>query len=71
MIALGVCGALGQFSFLYVVGNEAIRAVPVTACAGILSVILKRIFLKEKAGGVRYAAAALAAGGIALLALSK
>ncbi len=59
----------GQFVYVYAMSGNAVVAAPMIASYSIVSVILSRIFLKEKLTPWQYAAVALVMAGIALLGL--
>ena len=57
----------GQFTYVYAMSDKAIIAAPMVACYSIISMILSRIFLKEKLTGAQYACIAVVMIGIAVL----
>ena len=58
---------LGQFTYVYAMSGAAVVAAPMVASYSIVSVILSRIFLKEKLNKKQYAAVMLVMIGIAML----
>lgn len=62
---------LGQFTYVYAISGNAVVAVPVIAAYSIVSVILSRIFLKEKLDKKQYLIIALVMIGIVLLRYSR
>jgi drug/metabolite transporter (DMT)-like permease len=65
-----VCETIGQFFYVFAMSSNAIIAAPMIASYSIFSVILSRIFLKEKLGRMQYAVIMLVIIGIALLGLA-
>ena len=57
----------GQFTYVYAMSDEAIVAAPMVACYSIVSMILSRIFLKEKLTWKQYACIIVVMAGIAVL----
>ena len=57
----------GQFTYVYAMSDEAIVAAPMVACYSIVSMILSRIFLKEKLTKGQYACIVVVMAGIAVL----
>ncbi|NLC72209.1 MAG: EamA family transporter [Ruminococcaceae bacterium] len=62
-----VCETAGQFTYIFALGDNAIVAAPLIASYSVFSVILSRIFLKEKLSRTQYAVIALIMVGIAIL----
>ena len=62
-----VCETAGQFTYIYAMGDNAIVAAPMIASYSIFSVVLSRIFLKEKLSKPQYAVIVLVMAGIAIL----
>lgn len=62
-----LCETAGQFTYIYAMGDNAIVAAPMIASYSIFSVLLSRIFLKEKLTRSQYAVVALVMAGIAIL----
>ncbi|WP_040951901.1 EamA family transporter [Gorillibacterium massiliense] len=60
----------GQFFYVFAMSSNAVIAAPLIASYSIFSVILSRIFLKEKQGKVQYAVIIIVILGIALLGLA-
>lgn len=58
---------LGQFTYVYAMSDEAIVAAPMVACYSVVSMILSRIFLKEKLTVKQYACIVVVMIGIAVL----
>ena len=70
-IAAAVCETAGQFTYVYAMSDNPAVAAPIFSCSVVISVLLSRIFLKEKITWKQYAFIALAiAGMIALSALN-
>ena len=57
----------GQFTYVYAMSDEAIVAAPMVACYSVVSMILSRIFLKEKLTVKQYLCIAVVMAGIAVL----
>ncbi len=57
----------GQFTYVYAMSDEAIVAAPMVACYSVVSMILSRIFLKEKLTAKQYICIAVVMAGIAVL----
>lgn len=57
----------GQFTYVYAMSDEAIVAAPMVACYSVVSMILSRIFLKEKLTVKQYLCIAAVMAGIAVL----
>ena len=57
----------GQFTYVYAMSDEAILAAPMVACYSVVSMILSRIFLKEKLTKGQYACIVVVMLGIAVL----
>ena len=64
-----VCETAGQFTYVYAMADNAIVAAPLIASYCIFSVLLSRIFLKEKLTYRQYAAIFMVMVGIAILGL--
>ncbi|MGM9925698.1 MAG: EamA family transporter [Bacillus sp. (in: firmicutes)] len=60
----------GQFFYVFAMSANAIIAAPLIASYSIFSIILSRIFLKEKLNGKQYALVAVVIAGIALLGIA-
>jgi drug/metabolite transporter (DMT)-like permease len=65
-----LCETAGQFTYVYAMADNAIVAAPMIASYCIFSVLLSRIFLKEKLSYRQYAAILLVMLGIAILGLA-
>jgi drug/metabolite transporter (DMT)-like permease len=61
----------GQFFYVYAMAQNAIIVAPVVASYSTFSVLLSRVFLKEKLTRAQYFMIALVMLGIALLAISE
>lgn len=61
----------GQFFYVFAMKGEAIVAAPIVASYCIFSVILSRIFLKEKLSKMKYVTVALVMAGIVILGISE
>lgn len=70
MIA-AVCETAGQFTYVYAMSGNAIVAAPIISSVCIVSVILSRIFLKEKLTSKQYIAITTVIIGILLLAIAE
>ena len=57
----------GQFTYVYAMSDEAIVAAPMVACYSVVSMILSRVFLKEKLTAKQYVCIAAVMAGIAVL----
>ena len=62
---------LGQFTYVYAMSGAAVVAAPMIASYSIVSIVLSRIFLKEKLNKKQYAVIVLDMLGIALLGLTE
>lgn len=62
-----VCETAGQFTYVFAMADNAIVAAPMIASYSIFSVLLSRIFLKEKLNFKQYLVIALVMVGIAIL----
>ncbi|MCK8489884.1 DMT family transporter [Paenibacillus sp. MBLB2552] len=60
----------GQFFYVFAMASNAIVAAPLIASYSVFSVILSRLFLKERLSRVQYAVVLLVLAGIALLGLA-
>ena len=58
---------LGQFTYVYAMSGAAVVAAPMVASYSIVSIILSRIFLKEKLNKKQYSAVMLVIIGIVML----
>ena len=64
-----VCETAGQFCYVYALADNAIVAAPMISSYCIFSVLLSRVFLKEKLSYRQYGAIAMVMIGIAILGL--
>lgn len=62
-----ICETAGQFAYVYAIADNAILAAPLISSYCLFSVVLSRIFLKEKLTLRQYGAIAIAAVGIIIL----
>lgn len=62
-----LCETAGQFAYIYAIADNAILAAPLISSYCLFSVLLSRIFLKEKLTWRQYAAIGIAACGIVIL----
>lgn len=62
-----LCETAGQFTYIHALGENAIVAAPMIASYSIFSVLLSRIFLKEKLTKPQYGVIAMVMAGIAIL----
>ena len=60
---------LGQFTYVYAISSNSIITVPIIACYSALSVVLSRIFLKEKLNIKEVLSLIIIFGGIIILAI--
>lgn len=61
----------GQFFYVYAIAENAVITAPIVASYCVLSVLLSRIFLKEKLSWKQYAAISIVFAGILLLGISE
>lgn len=69
-VAAAIFETLGQFTYVYAMSGTAIVAAPMISAYSIISIILSRIFLKEKLTIKQYAVIALVMIGIILLGIT-
>lgn len=69
--AAAVFETIGQFFYVFAISNNAIIAAPLIASYSVFSVLLSRIFLKEKLSKKQYLIIVAVMIGIAMLALSE
>ena len=69
-IAAAVFETAGQFAYVHVIGGNAVVAAPMIASYCVVSVVLSRIFLKEKLPAKQYLAVVTVFAGIILLGVS-
>ena len=62
-----VCETIGQFTYIYAIGANAVASAPLISSYCLFSVIWARIFLKEKLSKAQYLAVGLAVLGILIL----
>lgn len=62
-----ICETAGQFAYVYAISDNAIMAAPLISSYCLFSVVLSRIFLKEKLTRRQYAAIAIAVCGIVIM----
>ncbi len=60
---------LGQFTYVFAISSHSVITAPIVACYSAFSVVLSRIFLKEKLNKWQYLALILIFGGIIILAI--
>lgn len=70
-IIAAICETIGQFTYVYAMSGNAIIAAPMISSVCIVSVILSRIFLKEKLTKKQYFAITIVITGILLLAIAE
>lgn len=66
-----ICETIGQFTYVYAMSGNAIIAAPIISSVCVVSVILSRIFLKEKLTKKQYIAITIVITGILLLAIAE
>lgn len=62
-----ICETAGQFAYIYAIADNAILAAPLISSYCLFSVVLSRIFLKEKLTWRQYAAIGIAVCGIVIM----
>lgn len=65
--AAAFCETAGQFTYIYAMSENAIIVAPIIASYSIFSVVLSRVFLKEKLSKAQYAVIGMVMAGIAIL----
>ena len=70
-VTAAVLETAGQFFYVYAMSANAIGAAPLVASYCVVSVLLSRIFLKEKLGKWQYAAVAFVVAGIVLMGIAE
>lgn len=70
-ILAAVCETIGQFTYVYAMSGNAIIAAPMISSVCVVSVILSRIFLKEKLTKKQYIAITTVIIGILILAIAE
>ena len=68
-ISAAIFETAGQFTYVYAMSDAAIVSAPMVASYSIVSIILSRIFLKEKLGIAQYISILIVMVGIAILGL--
>ncbi len=66
-----VCETAGQFTYVYAMSGNAIIAAPIISSVCVVSLVLSRIFLKEKLTIKQYIAIALVIIGILLISITE
>ena len=66
----GVFETAGQYAYAHVIGGNAVVAAPMIASYCMVSVLLSRVFLKEKLPKIQYVCILIAFAGILLLGLA-
>ena len=61
----------GQFTYVFAISSHSVITAPIVACYSAFSVLLSRIFLKEKLNKWQYLALFLIFGGIIVLAITE
>ena len=69
-VGAAIFETLGQFTYVYAMSGMAIVAAPMISAYSIISIVLSRIFLKEKLNKKQYAVIALVMLGIILLGIT-
>lgn len=69
-LAAAIFETAGQFFYVYVIGGNAVVAAPMVASYCVVSMILSRIFLKEKLTKWQYATIFIVIAGIVILGIS-
>ena len=62
-----ICETAGQFFYIYALADNAIVAAPMISSYCVFSVLLSRVFLKEKLSGKQYLCILAVVIGIAIL----
>ena len=70
-IGAATCETMGTLTFVFAVGINPILTSPITSSYCFVTIILARIFLKERLTKKQYLSLALLVGGIALLGVSE
>jgi drug/metabolite transporter (DMT)-like permease len=66
-----ICETAGQFTYVYAMSGNAIIAAPIISSVCVVSVVLSKIFLKEKLNKKQYLAIILVILGILFLAIQE
>lgn len=70
-ILAAICETTGQFTYVFAMSGSAIIAAPIISSVCVVSIILSRIFLKEKLSLKQYGAISLVVLGILILAVAE
>ena len=70
-LGAAACDTLGTFLFVFAVGINPILTAPITSSYCFVTIILARVFLKERLAKKQYLSVALVVAGIALLGISE
>lgn len=70
-ILAAICETAGQFTYVFAMSGSAIVAAPIISSVCVVSIILSRIFLKEKLTLKQYGAISLVVLGILILAVAE
>ena len=62
---------LGQFTYVYAIASHSAISIPIVSCYSALSILLSRIFLKEKLNIAQYAAILIIFIGIIILGIAE
>ena len=62
---------LGQFTYVYAIASHSVISIPIVSCYSALSILLSRIFLKEKLSIFQYAAILIIFIGIIILGIAE
>lgn len=68
-LSAAIFETLGQFTYVFAISSHSVITAPIVACYSALSVLLSRIFLKEKISKLQYLALFLIFGSIIMLAI--
>jgi drug/metabolite transporter (DMT)-like permease len=68
-LSAAIFETLGQFTYVFAITSHSVITAPIVACYSALSVLLSRIFLKEKISKLQYLALFLIFGSIIMLAI--
>lgn len=70
-LAGALCETAGQFAYIYAIGSNPVVAAPMISTYCVFSVLLSRIFLKEKLSKKHYAVILIVFAGILLMGISE
>ncbi len=70
-ILAAICETTGQFTYVFAMSGSAIIAAPIISSVCVVSIILSRIFLKEKLSLKQYGAITSVVSGILVLAIAE